>query len=54
MFSWFKWRFKEKSSWHALIIGGAAVLVILGMFPLTTIIAWGALAWAVYNFWKAE
>ena len=54
MISWFKWRFKERSSWTGIIVGVGALLFILGIHPLSTIIAWGALVWAIYNFWKSE
>ena len=54
MISWFQRRFEERSSWTGIIDGVAALLFILVIQPLSTIIAWGALIWAVYNFWKAE
>ena len=51
---WFKWRFKERTSWHGIIIGGAALLVLFGVFPLIKIVALGAVVWAVYSFVKPE
>ena len=54
MIPWLKLRFEERSSWTGIIIGVGALLFILGIHPLSTIIAWGALVWALYNFWKSE
>ena len=54
MFEWIKGRIEERTSWNGFIIGGAAIIVILGLMPLTTVLIWGALAWGVYNIWKSE
>ena len=47
-------RVKERSSWTGLIIGGSALLVILGVVPLVKMAGWGALAWGVWNIVKGE
>ncbi len=54
MFDWIKGRIEERTSWNGIIIGGAALLVILGIMPLSSVIIWGALAWGAYNIWKSE
>jgi len=54
MISWFQRRFEEKSSWTGLIVGVCALLVLLGVFPLTKMVMFGAIAWALYSFWKSE
>lgn len=54
MFDWIKGRIEERTSWNGIIIGGAALLVILGIMPLSSVVIWGALAWGVYNIWKSE
>ena len=54
MFEWIKERFEQRTSWNGIIIGGAALLVILGIVPFNSVILWGALAWGVYNIWKSE
>jgi len=52
--TWVSDRFKERTSWNGIIIGGAALLVIFGIVPLAKMVIWGALAWGAYNLWKAE
>ena len=54
MISWFQRRFEEKSSWTGLIVGVCALLVLLGVFPLNKMVMIGAIAWALYSFWKSE
>ena len=54
MFEWIKGRIEERTSWNGIIIGGAALIVILGIMLLTKVLIWGALAWGVYNIWKSE
>ena len=54
MFDWSIGRIEERTSWNGIIIGGAALLVILGIMPLSSVIIWGALAWGAYNIWKSE
>jgi hypothetical protein len=54
MISWFQRRFEERSSWTGLIVGACALLVLLGVFPLTKMVMLGAIAWALYSFWKSE
>ena len=51
---WITDRLKERSSWNGIIIGVPAVIVILGIMPLTKVIVWGALAWGLYNVWMSE
>ena len=51
---WITDRLTERSSWNGLIIGVPAVMVILGIMPLTKVIVWGALAWGLYNIWMSE
>ena len=51
---WITNRLKERSSWNGIIIGVPAVIVILGIMPLTKVIVWGALAWGLYNIWMSE
>ena len=51
---WIIDRIKERSSWNGLIIGGCALIVLLGLMPLTKIVVWGGLAWGVWNIIKAE
>lgn len=52
--TWLSDRFKERTSWNGIIIGGAALLVIFGLVPFTKMVIWGALAWGAYNLWKSE
>lgn len=47
-------RIKERSSWNGIIIGGSALLVILGIIPLMKMVVYGALAWGAYNIIKGE
>ena len=54
MFEWIKGRIEERTSWNGIISGGAALLGILGIMPLSSVIIWGALAWGAYNIWKSE
>ena len=52
--SWITDRIRERTSWNGVIIGGAALLVLLGIMPLSKMVMWGALAWGAYNIWMAE
>ena len=52
--TWLMDRFREKTSWTGLIVGACALLVLLGVFPLTKMVMLGAIAWALYSFWKSE
>jgi len=40
MFDWIKGRIEERTSWNGIIIGGAALIVILGIMPLTKVLIW--------------
>ena len=54
MFDWIKGRIEERTSWNGIIIGGAALLVILGIMPLSSVIIWGALAWGIWSILKQD
>ena len=40
--SWITDRIRERTSWNGVIIGGAALLVLLGIMPLSKMVMWGA------------
>ena len=52
--NWLMDRFNEKTSWTGIILVVAALLVLFGVFPLTTVALYGLVAWGVYSFWKTD
>jgi len=52
--NWLVDRFTEKTSWNGIIVVAAALLVLFGIFSLTTVALYGLVAWGVYSFWKSD
>jgi|LUMJ01.1.fsa_nt_gb hypothetical protein len=52
---WIKARVAEKSSWNGILIGAAALFVLIGGFSLVKTAVYVAIIWAIYNIvWKED
>ena len=54
MINWVKARLAEKSSWNGLVVGIAALFILVGGYGLIETAVWAAIIWAIYNFWWKE
>ena len=50
---WVKDRVSERTSWDGVTIIGVSILVLLGV-PVVKLLAWPALLYGVFTFFKEE